>query len=196
MYPSVCVCHYMPCSVYIYTHIIIIVQYYTIRPSKVSSCSLSAQRYSIYDRIEYLIILNLYQPKMFGEGSPLLNPWFTMRLQQGRNVAIIIPERCTYRQIDGYIARVGGNNQKRYEVRFQHVLAGIRLDCDHKFNHLFSIQKAQKCSENPQIKISAVHWTFWFREMGMGQNLSLLWGNNHPFTSYICIPSGYQGFDP
>ena len=32
--------------------------------------------------------------------------------------------------------------------------------------------------------------------VGMGQNLSLLWGNNHPFTSYICIPSGYQGFDP
>jgi len=23
-----------------------------------------------------------------------------------------------------------------------------------------------------------------------------VWGNNYPFTSYICIPSGYQGFNP
>ena len=36
----------------------------------------------------------------------------------------------------------------------------------------------------------------WCHNMGMGQNLSLRWGNNHPFTSYICIPSRYQGFDP
>ena len=101
---------------------------------------------------------------MFGEGSPLLNPWFTMRLQQGRYVTIIIPGRCTYRQIDGYIARVGGSSQKkkRYVFNMSWRASGSTVTT----TSTISPSIAQKCSENPPKKINrSSFFTFWFREI-------------------------------